>query len=183
MTAIAIPQLAGQRRLLRSAGVGKEIVTQLRYARQQAMTQRQAFTFEYDNVNKQIRVIDHNASGNAVLADGAFPMSAGSAVVVTSPLTTGGLSSSEISYGIPAGLPNGALSDGVSKTDLTNNFIRITFQPDGSVVDAAGSPIDRAIFIYNTKAPTETAVAISVLGSAGRIKLWKYVTSTNAYAE
>ena len=183
ITAIAIPQLISQRRLLRSAGVGREIVTQLRFARQQAMTQRQAFTFEYDNVNKQIRVIDHNASGTSVLTDGAFPMSAGSTVVVTSPLTIGGLSGSEVSYGIPSGYPNGALGDGVSKTDLTNGRIWITFQPDGSVVDVGGNPVDRAIFIYNNKVPKETATAISVIGSAGRIKVWKYVPSTNVYAE
>jgi Tfp pilus assembly protein FimT len=183
VTAIAIPQLISQRRLLRSAGVAREIVTQLRFARQQAMTQRQAFTFEYDNVNKQIRVIDHNASGSALLTDGAFPMTAGSRVIVTSPLTVGGLSDAEVTYGIPSGFPNAALADGVSKTDLTNGFVRLTFQPDGSVVDATGNPVDRAIFLYDNKTPKETATAISVIGSAGRIKVWKYAPSTNAYAE
>jgi len=183
LTAITIPQLAAQRRLLRSAAVPKEIMTQLRFARQSAMSQRQSFTFQYDNNTKVIKVIDNNASGVTVLNDGNYPNNTGSTVVLTSTLTVSGLSAAEGSYGIPTGLPQGALNDGVSKTSLTNGQVNITFQPDGSVVDANGNPLDRALFIYNSKLPSKTASAVSVLGSAGRIKLWRYDSGTNTYVE
>jgi len=183
LTAIAIPQLAGQRRLIRSAAVPREIMTQLRYARQQAMTQRQSFTFQYDNTAKRITIIDNNAAGATVLNDASYPNNSGSAVVLTSSLTQNGLSASEVSYGIPTGLPTGALADGVSRTNLTGTKINVTFQPDGSVVDTNGNPIDRALFIYNSRLPSQTSAAVSVLGSSGRIKLWRYASSTNTYIE
>jgi prepilin-type N-terminal cleavage/methylation domain-containing protein len=183
LTAIALPQLIAQRRLVRSAGIPREIATQLRFARQQAMSQRQAFTFQYDNVNKTIRVIDNNATGISVLTDGSYPNNAGSRVVQTSSLAVGGVPNIEINYGIPSGLPTGALADGTSNTSLTNGKINITFQPNGSVIDATGNPVDRAIFIYNTRVPRETAGAISVIGSAGRVKMWRYAPTTNTYIE
>jgi Tfp pilus assembly protein FimT len=183
MTAIALPQLIAQQRLIRSAGVAREIATQLRFARQQAMSQRQSFTFQYDNVTKQISIIDNNASGTSVLTDGLYPNNSGSTVVITSSLTTGGLAGNEINYGIPTGFPNGPLDDGVSSTSLTSGKINITFQPNGSVIDATGTPLDRAIFIYNTRVPSETAAAISIMGAAGRVKMWRYDPTTNTYVE
>jgi Tfp pilus assembly protein FimT len=183
LTAITIPQLAGQRQLHRSADVMREIVTQLRLARQKAMAERTSFTFQYDNTAKTITIIDNNASGTAVLNDPSYPNNAGSTVAFTSSLTIMGLSSSEVSYGIPSGLPTGALSDGVSKTSLSSARINITFQPNGSVVDANGNPVDFGIFLYNSKLPNETASAVSVLGAAGRIKLWKYESGSNTYVE
>jgi Tfp pilus assembly protein FimT len=183
LTAITIPQLAAQRRLLRSAAVPREIVTQLRFARQRAMSHREATTFVYDNTAKTITVIDNNATGATVLNDSNYPNNSGSTVVQTSTLTLMGLSSSEVSYGIPTGLPTGALGDGVSKTNLTSARITVTFQPDGSVTDANGNPVDRALFLYNSKMPNQTAAAVSILGSAGRIKLWRYDSGTNKYVE
>ena len=184
LSALAVPQMVAQRRLLRAAGITREIVSQMRYARQLAMSQRQAVTFQYDNLNKQILIIDHNLTGPSVLATGGFPNNAGSAVVSTLPLAAEGLGSSEITYGIPNGLPNGPLDDGVSPSNLTvDNTLNITFQPDGSVVDVNGNPQDQALFIFNNRAPQVTAAAISVVGSAGRIKLWRYDISADQFIE
>lgn len=183
MTAITVPQLAGQRRLIRAAAVPRDIMTQLRYARQMAMSQRQAYTFQYNNTTKQIIIIDNNSSGAILLNDANYPNNSGSSVISTTDLTGSGLDSTEINYGIPSGLPTGALSDGVSMTSLTSGKITITFQPDGTVVDNNGIPVDRALYIYNTKVPKETAAAISIMGSAGRIKLWRYYQPSNSYVE
>jgi prepilin-type N-terminal cleavage/methylation domain-containing protein len=158
LTAIAVPQMIAQRRLLRSNAVTREIFTQMRYARQLAMSQQQAVTFQYDDVAKVIRIIDHNndptnfRSGTAVLVAPGYPSSAVPArVVLTIPLAQGGLVASEISYGIPttstglptgaATIPTGALGDGISKTALdTNSRFNVTFQADGSVINPAGIP-------------------------------------------
>jgi prepilin-type N-terminal cleavage/methylation domain-containing protein len=184
LSAIALPQLIAERRLSRSVGVTREILSQLRQARQLAMSQRQAFTFQYNNITKQITIIDHNNNvGLMLFADGGYPNTAGSTVMSATPLATGGLVQSEITYGIPAGLPNGPLADGISMTGLTNNQINITFQPDGSVIDDAGNPLSRAMFIYNSNTPQATASAISVLGASGRVKIWRYDRNANLYAE
>lgn len=195
-SAFALPQIVAQRRLTRSIGVTREILTQLRYARQLAMSGRSAVTFSYDNVAKQITIINHNNlrtdpnSGKAVLALAGYPNTVGSTIVATYPLSQGGLNSSEMAYGIPAGLPATAslpLDDGVAITALVTNRVNVTFQRDGSVIDSNGTVSDRnakdtGIFIYNSQAPKATASAISILGASGRIKIWRYDNATK-YAE
>jgi prepilin-type N-terminal cleavage/methylation domain-containing protein len=60
LSSLVLPQLVAERRLSRSVGVTREILTQLRYARQLAMSRRQSVTFQYDDPTKQIRIINHN---------------------------------------------------------------------------------------------------------------------------
>jgi prepilin-type N-terminal cleavage/methylation domain-containing protein len=213
LSAIALPQMISQRRLMRSTAVTREIMTQLRYARQLAMSQRQSVTFQYDDAasKKQITIINHNnnqpvtlqfpasciLSRTAILGASGFPNTACSTVVTTIPLTQGGLTAAEITYGIPAGsppLPAGApvipvtvLDDNILMTPLApagaGGKLNITFQVDGSVVDATGLPLDRAMFFFNNKAAQATASAISVVGASGRAKVWRYNPNGNVYAE
>jgi Tfp pilus assembly protein FimT len=208
LTAISMPLMAGHRRLARFNGVAREFVSQLRYARQLAMAERQAITFQYDDTTKQIIIIDHNndtlspTSGTAVLAN-AYPSTASPAAIIsTTTLLQGGLGTAEIKYGVPptADLPSGhaamptSLSDGTSLTSLSSNKLNITFQADGSVVNPSGIPVsgvtlsaasrmDSAIFFYDDYSRTGTPTAISILGSSGRVKLWRYVDATNSFTE
>jgi hypothetical protein len=91
--------------------------------------------------------------------------------------------SSEINYGIPSGLPTGALADGIAMTPLFNNQFTVTFQPDGSVIKGSGDPDDRAMFLFNNRAASITAAAISIMGASGRVKIWRYDSGANLYTE
>ena len=184
LTAVAVPQVISARRMIRSASLPREIATQLRFARQQAMSQRQAFTFQYDDSAKQITIIDHQATGYSLLTASGYPNTAGSITALTVPLGGGGgLPASEISFGVPTGITVSALDDTSTPTALSSNTVTITFQPDGRVLDANGNPVNRTLFFYNNKIPNQTACAISVLGSAGRIKIWRYTASASNYVE
>lgn len=211
LTAIAIPTMIAQRRLVRSTAVMREISTQLRYARQLAMSERQSITFKYDDATKLITIINHHnnhknddpvfpgcALGRKeILTAPGYPNTACSRVVITYSLTQGGLTASEIIYGIPAGsppLPAGApvipttqLDDNIVMTPLTpagaGGKLNITFQNDGSVIDTAGIPVDRAMFLFNNLAAQSTASAVSVVGASGRVKVWRYSLSGNKYVE
>jgi Tfp pilus assembly protein FimT len=184
LTAVAIPQLISSRRMIRSASLPREIATQLRFARQQAMSQRQAFTFQYDDSTKQVTIIDHQASGYTLLSASGYPNTAGSLTALTVPLGGGGgLPASEISFGVPTGITVTSLNDTSTPTALVSNKLTITFQPDGTVRDANNNYVNRTLFFYNNKIPNQTACAISVLGSAGRIKIWSYTASAIAYVE
>ena len=207
LATISIPAMVKQRRLLRSTAVMREIAVQLRYARQLAMSQRKSITFQYDDSRKQIKIISHNnnqsltpscnLSRTAILVASGYPNTTCSTVVTTVPLTQGGLSAAEITYGIPAGsppLPTGApvipttkLGDNIVMTPLTpagaGGKLNITFQADGSVIDAAGIPLDRSMFLFNKAAAQATASAISVVGASGRVKVWRYTLNGNVYAE
>ena len=184
LTAVAVPQVISARRMIRSAALPREIATQLRYARQQAMSQRQAFTFVYDDSAKQITIIDHQATGYALLSATNYPNTAGSITALTVPVAGGpGLPASEITFGVPTGLSTPTLADTSTPTSLVANKLTITFQPDGRVLDANGNAVNRALFFYNNQIPNQTASAISVLGSAGRIKIWRYTPSASSYIE
>jgi prepilin-type N-terminal cleavage/methylation domain-containing protein len=182
VSAIGIPQLVSSRRLIRAAGVSREIMTQLRFARQEAMSQRQAVTLSYNDSTKQISIIDHQTSSKTLLTDAAYPFTAGCVTVRTFSLAGGGVPVSEISYGIPSGLPTTPLGDTTTLTALTNNRVNVTFFPDGSATDNANST-KMALFFYNPTVPSRTATAISVLGSGGRVKVWRYSSSGNKYYE
>src|SRR6476659_8482967 len=99
LTAIAVPQLLSYRRLVRASGINRQISTSLRLARQLSMSQagatptgalaRVAYTFQYDNNTKEVRVIGPIPSGTASLVDPSYPNIAGSAVVSRTLLTEG----------------------------------------------------------------------------------------------
>jgi prepilin-type N-terminal cleavage/methylation domain-containing protein len=215
LTALAVPAMVTQRRLYRSTAMTREIMTRVRYARQLAISQRQAVTFQYDDAlaAKRITIINHNnnqtvtpqfpagcvLSRTAILVAAGFPNTACSSVVLTIPLTRDGLSNSEITYGIPAGsppLPVGTLPLPLTTTPLGDNIvmtpltpvgpggkINITFQADGTVIDAAGFPLNRAMFFFNNQAALATASAVSVVGASGRVKIWRYALNGNSYVE
>lgn len=194
LASVAIPQVISARRLLRSATLSRQVMTQLRFARQQSMSQRQAFTFQYDDSTKQITIYDHNnennanaacnMAGTAVLVASNFPNTACSTVALTVPLAgSGGLPTSEVSFGVPTGITSTTLGDNTTPTSLSGTQITVTFQPNGTVVDASGNPISKALFFYNNKAALQTASAVSVLGTAGRVKIWRYNTSASKYDE
>ena len=209
LTAIAIPTMMSQRRMIRFNAASREFLVNLRFARQLAMSERQAVSFVYNDDTKEISIIDHNndttsaTSGTAVLAITGYPSTSSPAKVVsTTSLLQGGLTLDEIKYGVPTtsdGIPTGVtvptlLGDGITMTTLpSSKKIAITFQADGSVVSPAGMPtsgvtlpagtrLDSAIFLFDNKAAASTAMAISVIGASGRVKVWRY-SSANTFVE
>lgn len=194
LTAIAVPQMISARRLMRSASLPREVAAQLRYTRQQAMSQAQAFTFQYDNSNKTVKIFDHNNFNNAtagcnmpgknVLSQTGFPSTACTTTALTLQLASGaGLPASEVSYGIPTGITSTTLDDGNTMTSLSGSVVNITFLSDGTSIDAAGNYVRPTLFFYNNLVPMQTASAVSILGAAGRIKVWRYSTSASKYVE
>jgi prepilin-type N-terminal cleavage/methylation domain-containing protein len=194
--AVAMPQLASIRRRQRMSSLPNELQAQLRLTRQEAMSQRQVMTLRYDNTTKQITVIDHQesnitfnpATNTMVTLPGSTAASADvnpDVVVRTISLLDSGITSSELVYGRPSAASTVALGDGTNFTALptATNQYNITFQPDGSIVDANRNPINRAIYFYNTKYDLDSAFAISVLGAAGRVKVWRYNTNVSLYVE
>ena len=194
LASVTLPQIISARRLIRSSALPRQIATQLRFTRQKAMSQRQAFTFQYDDATKEITIYDHNNEQNAnaacniagtqlfVVAN--FPNTSCSTVALTVPLAgTSGLPVSEVSFGVPTGLSTPTLTDTTTPTALAGGKITITFQPNGTVVDGSNNAVNTALFFYNNQAAYQTASAISVLGTAGRVKVWRYDTSASQFAE
>ncbi len=171
LVVLALPHVISSRRLFRFTGMERQIVSALTDARQEAMSQRTPVTFRYDDSNKQIKI--YGGSFGAL----------GDARNRVAELTDSGLEKSDLVYGRPGGAPNSALSDGSNMTSLTAKMVDITFQPDGSVIDAANNPSTTALFLYHKKYPNDMAFAVSVLGAGGRVKLWRYSKGAKIYVE
>ena len=167
----ALPQIISSRRLFRFSSIQREMTTYVREARQTAISEREQVTFRYDNSVKKITIY-----GGSL---GPF----GSANNKTLRLSGMGVSSNDIVYGRPAGVSGAALNDGTNLTVLTGNMIEIAFEPDGSVLDGSDNPIDNATFLYHAIYPTDTAFALSILGTGGRVKVWRYSAGVDAYIE
>lgn len=168
---LALPQIISTRRLMKFSSIQKQISASLIEARQEAMSQRRAVTFRYDNVSKKL-----------IIFGGSFG-TFGNAQNKTVDLAGFGVAPTEIKYGRPAGVPTAALSDTTNLTPLAANIVEIIFQPDGSVIDASNNPQNKALFFYNNKYPNTSAFAVSVLGAGGRVKVWRYKQSVNSYVE
>jgi prepilin-type N-terminal cleavage/methylation domain-containing protein len=183
ISAMAVPQLLASRRLQRAAALPELVKSQLRLARQHAMTRRRAVTFQYDDQTKQLVLITHVEAGSGVLSDENYPNTDGSVQGDQLSLLGEGGRALGLVYGLAPG-GSGDLGDGTTLTPLSGEGqLNITFQPDGSVIDADGVPADYALFFYNEEAPGDTARAVSVLGSSGRVKTWKYNSHENHYFE
>lgn len=168
---LALPQIISSRRLFRFSGLQRQVATSLREARQEAMSQRKPVTFRYDNANK--RIVTYGGDFGAL----------GDAKNRVAALAGSGVESNDVVYGRPTGVPTSALSDTTNQTNLSSNAVEITFQSDGSVLDAGNNPQNNALFFYHDKYRLDTAFAVSVLGAGGRIKVWRYSRGVNQYVE
>ncbi|MGC2234816.1 MAG: GspH/FimT family pseudopilin [Pyrinomonadaceae bacterium] len=168
---LALPQLISSRRLMKFSAMQKQVSASLIEARQEAMSQRKAVTFCYDDRNKQLITYGGDF--------GAF----GDAKNKVHNLTGFGVDSADIIYGRPSGAPSSALNDTTNMTSTTRSLVEITFQPDGSVIDASNNPQNNALFFYHNKYKKDAAFAVSILGAGGRIKVWRYSKGVNAYVE
>ena len=168
---LALPQVMASRELFRFAGMQREIVSLLREARQEAMSQRKPITFVYNDSQKR-----------GVIYGGTYGVKGDTKNKVYE-FGNSGVLADDIRYGRPAFASVSALNDGTNLTALTGGEVEITFQSGGSVLDASDNPEDFAMFFFHRDHSGETAFAVSVLGAGGRIKLWRYSRGINAYVE
>lgn len=196
VSAYALPKLIGSSRLIGAAGIPREVLTYMRFARQEAIAQEVVVTFRYDDATKTITIINHRERGitydpatdSMVKLPGNTAPSANEVpdkIIEQIPLARMGSTTRDITYGRVDGKPDDTpLTDGTLMLTLpTSKKINISFQTDGSVVDSANSPLNRTLFLYNTLVKKQSGFAISVLGTTGRVKLWRYDSNVDKYAE
>lgn len=171
LVTLALPNIISARRLFRFSAMQRQIASSLRDAREEAIGQRTPVTFRYDHNTKEIRYYGGKFGASGDSKNFKLQMSGS------------GLDPAEIIYGRPTGVSTTALGDGTNLTSLSSNALEITFQADGSVIDASKNPKNYTMFFYMSKNPKETAFAISVLGAGGRAKAWRYNLQTDKYVE
>lgn len=168
---LALPQMISSQRAFRFSGMKRQLAASLNETKSEAISQRVAITFHYDDANKTI-----------ILYGGKFG-AFGDARNQRTILSGTGLESSDIIYGRPGSATTSPLADTTNLTPLNSGAAKITFRPDGSVLDAANNPQNNALFFYNNIYQEDMAFAISVLGAGGRVKIWRYNKASNLYVE
>jgi prepilin-type N-terminal cleavage/methylation domain-containing protein len=168
---LALPQLISTRRLMKFSAMQRQVASSLVEARQEAMSQRKPITYCYDNRTKQL-----------IIYGGSFGTFGDTKNKVVE-LSGSGVAAAEIKYGRPGGATSAALGDTTNMTALARNVVEVTFQPDGSVIDASNNPQNNALFFYHSIYKKDAAFAVSILGAGGRIKVWRYSKGVNAYVE
>ncbi len=171
LAVLALPQINASRRVFRFSGMQRQLVSTLVEARQEAMSQRTPVTFQYNNKTKQ-----------TIIYGGAFGAE-GDAKNKTAELTGSGLEFDDLKYNRLSSSGNSALADGTNFTALNKGKVEITFQSDGSVINASDNPENNALFFFHKDYRRETAFAVSILGAGGRVKIWKYNHGVKGYVE
>ncbi len=167
----ALPQILSSQRLISFTGIKNEMVSVFREVRQDAISQRKPISIRYDDSKKEL-----------VVAGGSYGVS-GAATNKIIPLHGGGIYAENIKFGRPPSVPAAALGDSTTESNLTAGVIDISFQGDGSVRDGADNPLDHALYFYSDVLAADTAFALSILGSSGRVKVWTYSVADGKYVE
>ena len=171
LVTLALPNIISARRLLRFSAMQRQMASSLAMPVKKPSDRRTPVTFRYDNNTKTIKFYG-----------GKFGPSGDSKNYILQ-MSGSGLAVNEIVYNRPSGVSTAALDDGTNLTYLTSNAVEVTFQADGSVINASRNPINTTMFFYMSKNPIETAFAVSVLGAGGRAKVWRYNKQTKKYVE
>ena len=170
LAVLALPTLTASRRQTLFSEMQRQIVASLNEAIHEAMSQQTPITFRYDDSAKRMLIY---GGGFGALGDSKNKIK---------DLSENGLNASEIIYGQPSGAPP-SLPDTSNMTQLSQGVVDLTFQSDGSVIDNFNNPKNNALFFFNSKNSQTTAFAITILGTGGRVKIWRYNKNIKLYVE
>jgi Tfp pilus assembly protein FimT len=132
-----------------------QVVAHLRSAREQAVVQRRRVQVVFPNSN-QIRLVRHNA-----------PASLGTTELGTTTLEN------KCEFRLFGGIPDTPDIFGKSSAIHFGGTDTLFFLPDGTLVDANGTPRSGSIFFGMEDKPA-TARAVTVLGATGRIRSYRW---------
>ncbi len=167
----ALPKIITSQRAISFSAMKHKVSTVIRETRQDAISQRKPISIRYDDATKQL-----------IVTGGKYGiLGAGTNKIII--LSSGGMFDGDIIYGRPSGVAAAPLGDSTTETNLTAGVVDITFQGDGSVRDASDNPADNALYFYHNVLGKNSAFAVSILGSSGRVKIWTYSASSSQYVE
>jgi len=154
--AIALPNIGGALLNARADAAARQLLGQLRSARDIAMAQRRTVEVQFLGT-REVRAIRIDGALRTTLAD-LF-------------LENG------VQFGLSTGVPDTPDVFGNARAVDFGGPTTIWFLSDGSVVDATNLPISGTVFIAIPSRPL-SARAVTVLGPTGRMALYKWNSRT-----
>ncbi len=173
ISAIAIVAFTNELPTIRADSAMQLLEAQLRQARETAVDQRRNILVTFQGTAEMVTVLQN-------LDVTTTPPT----VISTTTLSDYKLDPNQMTFMLFAGAPDTPDGFGnslaISFTDQTTRVQQcptlpctITFQGDGTLVDNAGNYLNGTIFMGNLGNPV-TARAVTILGSTGRIKGYRY---------
>ncbi len=147
-------QIVEARPGLQSDGAMRVVLSQMRTARELSIAERRYIQVNFVGTSS-VRLVREEVPGPT-----------------TTTLSTVGLESNVV-FSLVSGLPDTPDAFGNSKAVSFGTVTTIKFTPDGTLVDQDGNAVNGTVFFAQAGAK-RTARAITVLGSTGRIRAYRW---------
>jgi prepilin-type N-terminal cleavage/methylation domain-containing protein len=155
LSAMAVVQIGQARPGITGDGAMRVAMSQMRQARELAITQRRFMRVTFDVANNQVQVIREEVPGNALTTLSSVPFEGG------------------VVYTLVAGVPDTPDAFGRNGAVDFGNAQLIRFGPEGTLVNQAGANLNGSIFLAMPNIKLSSR-AITVLGSTGRIRGYRW---------
>ncbi|HMQ03957.1 MAG TPA: type II secretion system protein [Pyrinomonadaceae bacterium] len=165
LTVISLPYLVNYTKMYKSEDQAIKVMDLMRETAQLALNRRRTIRFELDRSNAarpQARIIDENNGGTAIVIK-SIPLE---------PLN-------EVRMDVPSGItpPN---PPNYANIGYLANVWSARFRSDGTVVNAANTPISATLYSWppaaggSTPRRMQEVRAITIFGGSGAVRYWKY---------
>lgn len=183
LSAISIPYIFNYKKLYKSEDQALKILDLMRETGQLALVKRRTMRFELDLTDNRILLIDENGAAPDTLIK-SIPLEFPSEVRVDT-IPTGVTKPNPPNYN-DATFANDATGHNVGATTIVGHSVwAARFQSNGSVVNAAGTPISANLYLWPPVSPGNAAArnkaeirAITMFGGSGAVRYWKYNGTT-----
>ena len=156
---MATANMVRARRSVQGDGAMRIVMSELNLAREMAITQRHLMEVQFVGAN-WVRIVRHETPGNATTVVSSVALESGANFALT-----GGVPDTPDAFGAAA-----AVSFGAAQT--------VMFGTDGTLIDTNGSPVNGTVFLSIANLPESTR-AVTVLGSTGRVRGYKWAAAGN----
>lgn len=154
---MAAAQMSTVRRSMQGDGAMRLVMSEITTAREMAMTQRRLMEVQFIGGN-WVRIVRHELTNNQT-------------TIVHSVALEGG-----VTFSLVPQVPDTPDAFGNSSALAFGAAQILLFNGEGSLVDSSGSPINGTVFLSISSRP-ESARAVTVLGSTGRVRGYRWAAS------
>ena len=152
---MATAGIVSARRMYQGDGAMRIVMAQLNTAREMAITQRHNMEVQFVGGN-WVRIVRHE-------------MAPGVTTVLSSVALESGAQ-----FALTAGVPDTPDGFGAASPIAFGAAATVMFTTDGTLIDSGGTPINGTVFL-SIQNQQESARAVTVLGSTGRVRGYKWV--------
>lgn len=183
ITGISIPYLYNYRKLYRSEDQALKVMDLMREASQLGLNRRRTIRLEIDLTDNAVLIIDENGANPDTLIK-LIPLDSTSEVRIDAqPSGVTPPSPPDYAAAVFATDAIGHFSGSVNITG--HNVFAARFKSDGSVVNAANTPISATIFSWAPKTAGDSVPrakqevrAITMFGGSGAVRYWRHNGTT-----